>query len=122
MPISRRLLMALIAGMCGCLLLASTGFAADLSPLIAKAKEERDVVWYTTTSAGDNQAIVAGFTRKYPFLKTQALRTTGEKLRQRVLTETAAGQFFSDVVSVSGLEMGRDEVKKPFATLRPAGS
>ena len=80
--------------------------AADLSPLIAKAKEERDVVWYTTTSAGDNQAIIAGLTRKYPFLKAQALRTTGEKLRQRVLTEAAAGQFFSDVVSVSGLEMG----------------
>jgi iron(III) transport system substrate-binding protein len=98
--------MALIAGICGCLFIASTGFVADLSPLIAKAREEKDLVWYTTTSAGDNQAIIAGFTRKYPFLKAQTLRTTGEKLRQRVLAEAAAGQFFSDVVSVSGLEMG----------------
>src|SRR5690242_7444425 len=77
--------------------------AADLTPLAAKAKEEREVVWYTTTSAGDNQAVVAGFTRKYPFIKVQVLRMTGEKLRQRVLTETSAGQFFSDVLSVSGL-------------------
>jgi iron(III) transport system substrate-binding protein len=106
MPNSRRLLMALIAGICGCLFIASTAFVADLSPLIAKAREEKDLVWYTTTSAGDNQAIIAGFTRKYPFLKAQTLRTTGEKLRQRVLAEAAAGQFFSDVVSVSGLEMG----------------
>ena len=129
MPISRRLLMALIAGICGCLFIASTGFAADLSPLIAKAREEKDLVWYTTTSAGDNQAIIAGFTRKYPLLKAQTLRTTGEKLRQRVLAEAAAGQFFSDVVSVSGLEMGVLKSKNllqpyvpPEAESYPAGA
>jgi iron(III) transport system substrate-binding protein len=78
----------------------------DLSALIAGAKNEKEVVWYTTTSAGDNQAIVAGFTKKYPFLKVQVLRSTGEKLRQRVLAETSAGQFLSDVLSVSSMEMG----------------
>src|SRR5262249_32774251 len=87
-------------------LTAAAAVAADLSPLVTKAKEEKDVVWYTTTSAGDNQAVIAGFTRKYPFLKPQVLRTTGEKLRQRILAESATGQFFSDVVSVSGFEMG----------------
>ena len=64
------------------------------------------MVWYTTTSAGDNQAIVAGFTKKYPFLKVQVLRSTDEKLRQRVLTETSANQYFSDVLSVGSMEMG----------------
>jgi iron(III) transport system substrate-binding protein len=78
----------------------------DLSALIAGAKIDKEVVWYTTTSAGDNQAIVAGFTKKYPFLKVQVLRSTGEKLRQRVLAETQGGQFFSDVLSVSSMEMG----------------
>jgi iron(III) transport system substrate-binding protein len=78
----------------------------DLNSLIAGAKQEKEAVWYTTTSAGDNQAIVAGFTKKYPFLKVQVLRSTGEKLRQRVITETTAGQYFSDVLSVSSMEMG----------------
>jgi iron(III) transport system substrate-binding protein len=78
----------------------------DLASLVNGAKQEKEVVWYTTTSAGDNQAIVAGFTKKYPFVKVQVLRSTGEKLRQRVLTETAAGQYFSDVLSVSSMEMG----------------
>jgi len=119
MPNYRRFLTALIAGICSCLFIASTGFAADLSPLIAKAREEKDLVWYTTTSAGDNQAIIAGFTRKYPFLKAQTLRTTGEKLRQRVLAEAAAGQFFSDVVSVSGLEMGVMKSKNLLQTYVP---
>jgi iron(III) transport system substrate-binding protein len=89
------------------LFLGSTAQAQnDLSSLFNGAKQEKEVVWYTTTSAGDNQAIVAGFTKKYPFLKVQVLRSTGEKLRQRVLTETAANQYFSDVLSVSSMEMG----------------
>src|SRR5678815_655935 len=79
---------------------------SDLSALIAGAKNDKEVVWYTTTSAGDNQAIVAGFNKKYPFVKVQVLRSTGEKLRQRVLAETQGGQFFSDVLSVSSMEMG----------------
>ncbi len=78
----------------------------DLSSLVANAKQDKQVVWYTTTSAGDNQAIVAGFTKKYPFLKVEVLRSTGEKLRQRILTEASTGQFFSDVASVSSMEMG----------------
>jgi len=79
---------------------------SDLNPLSAGAKNDKEVVWYTTTSAGDNQAIVAGFNKKYPFLKVQVLRSTGEKLRQRVLAENQGGQFFSDVLSVSSMEMG----------------
>ena len=34
---------------------------SDPNSVIAGAKQEKEVVWYTTTSAGDNQAIVAGF-------------------------------------------------------------
>jgi iron(III) transport system substrate-binding protein len=92
----------------GCVALSFTNVwaQADLSSLVAAAKNEKEVVWYTTTSAGDNQAIVAGFNTKYPFLKVQVLRSTGEKLRQRVLAETQGGQFFSDVLSVSSMEMG----------------
>jgi iron(III) transport system substrate-binding protein len=95
-----------VANVTSLLFLTGTALAADLSALVPKAKEEKEVVWYTTTSAADNQAIVTGFTRKYPFLKVQVLRTSGEKLRQRVLTETSTGQFFSDALSVSSLEMG----------------
>ena len=114
------------------ILLACSPVAAaqsDLSALAASAKQDREVVWYTTTSAGDNQAIVAGFSKKYPFLKVQVLRSTGEKLRQRVLTEAAAGQFFSDVASVSSMEMGLLKSKNllqpydaPEAATYPAGT
>src|SRR5258706_5322763 len=90
----------------GLLLSIEAQAQSDLSALIAGAKTEKEVLWYTTTSAGDNQAIVAGFSKKYPFVRVQVLRSTGEKLRQRVLAETSVGQFFSDVLSVSIMEIG----------------
>jgi iron(III) transport system substrate-binding protein len=88
------------------LFLGSAYAQTDLSALLTGAKQEKEVVWYTTTSAADNQAIVAGFNRKYSSLKVQALRTTGEKLRQRILTETSSGQYFVDALSASSMEMG----------------
>lgn len=91
----------------------------DLAAIAANAKQEKQAVWYTTTSAGDNQAIVAGFTKKYPFLKVEVLRSTGEKLRQRILTEASAGQFFSDVASVSSMEMGLLKSKKLLQAYDP---
>jgi iron(III) transport system substrate-binding protein len=112
-------------------LLLSNGAQAQTDPsaLVGGAKNEKEVVWYTTTSAGDNQAIVAGFSKKYPFLRVQALRSTGEKLRQRVLAETSAGQFFSDVLSVSSMEMGLLKLRNllqpydpPEAENYPAGA
>lgn len=97
----------IIAFLTLCLALSARAWAqSELGALANAAKNEKEVVWYTTTSAGDNQAIVASFGKKYPFVKVQVLRSTGEKLRQRVLAETQAGQFFSDVLSVSSMEMG----------------
>ena len=99
------------------LLFVGSAYAqTDLSALIAGAKQEKEVVWYTTTSAADNQAIVAGFNRKYPSLKVQTLRTTGEKLRQRVLTETSSGQYFADALSSNSMEM---ELLKSRNLLQP---
>jgi iron(III) transport system substrate-binding protein len=99
-------IIAILAAVLSISCVAPTQAQTDLSALVAAAKREKEVVWYTTTSAGDNQAIVAGFSKKYPFLKVQVLRSTGEKLRQRILTEAAAGQFYSDAASVSSMEMG----------------
>lgn len=39
--------------------------------LIDAAKKDGEVVWYTTTSNEDNQAVVNGFNKKYPFVEGQ---------------------------------------------------
>ena len=77
------------------LLLAADAWAqANLNALIAGAKNDKEVVWYTTTSAGDNQAIVAGFTKKYPFLKVQVLRSTGRNCASAFWRRLRADSFF----------------------------
>ncbi|HEY2987076.1 MAG TPA: extracellular solute-binding protein [Candidatus Binatia bacterium] len=112
---------------------------ADFSPvqaqsaapgnLIEAAKKDGAVVWYTTTSNEDNQAVVNGFNRKYPFVKVQILRTTGEKLRERILTEASAGQNFFDVAVMSGMELGLvksrnlfQPYRSPEAAVYPSGA
>ena len=112
-----------LTGLVSLLFLGSAYAQTDLSALLAGAKQEKEVVWYTTTSAADNQAIVAGFNRKYPSLKVQALRTTGEKLRQRVLTETSSGQYIADALSASSMEIGllkSRNLLQPYDTLEAA--
>ena len=39
--------------------------------LIAGAKKEGQLVWYTTTTQTDNKPILDGFMKKYPFIKAQ---------------------------------------------------
>jgi len=91
----------------------------ELEGLVGKAKQEGILVWYATTSNPDNQAIIKGFNRKYPFLKVKVLRTTGEKLRTRILTEAAAGKSFFDTVVVSVLELGLLRSRKILLAYRP---
>lgn len=99
--------------------LPSQTYPAYSKGLIEGAKKEGEVVWYTTTSNVDNQAITKGFSQKYPFLKVQVLRTTGEKLRARILAEAAAGQHFADAVSMNGMEMALLKSKKLLLNYRP---
>lgn len=80
-------------------------FAEAASSEIEKAKSEGEVVWYTTTSNNDNLAIVKAFNEKYPFIRVQILRTTGEKLRTRILAEGTAGKYFADTVGLNAMEM-----------------
>ncbi|MFQ5684277.1 MAG: ABC transporter substrate-binding protein [Candidatus Binatia bacterium] len=96
----------------------SSNSYADLKNLIPKAKKEGTLVWYATTSNPDNQAIVKGFNRKYPFLKVNVLKTTGEKLRTRILIEAAADKHFFDVVVVSTLELGLVKSKNLLLSYR----
>lgn len=102
---------------------------ADIASLVPEAKKEKEILWYTTTSTPDNRVIVKKFERKYPFLKVKVLRSTGEKLRARILTEAAAGKYFYDLVAVNEMEMGLLKSRNlllqyhpPEAKSYPAGS
>jgi iron(III) transport system substrate-binding protein len=69
----------------------------EAQDLVAKAKEEKKVVVYHTTTVPDTQKIVDGFHKKYPFLEVETYRATNEKLTQKIATEVKAGRNLADV-------------------------
>lgn len=72
---------------------------------VAKARAEKRVVVYNTTTVPDMQRIIEGFRKTYPFLEVDSFRTTGERLIQKILTEIRAGRYLADVYIISGLQM-----------------
>ena len=51
------------------LVLATAVFAQDREAMIAKAKEEKTLVYYSTTDIRDGTAMVHAFQKKYPFVE-----------------------------------------------------
>ncbi|MBI4528039.1 MAG: extracellular solute-binding protein [Deltaproteobacteria bacterium] len=72
---------------------------------LAKAREERKVVVYNTTTVPDMQRLSDEFRKKYPFLEVESFRSAGERLIQKIITEIRAGRYLADAYIISGLQM-----------------
>src|SRR3954467_4179658 len=93
---------------CGCLvallILLSALNRRDLEAqddLVAKAQGERDLIVYGTALAAQFDKFAEPFRRRYPFIKTQYSRTTGEALTSKILREVVARQLSADVVLIN---------------------
>ena len=75
-----------------------TPIAAEESPNLADAKKEGKVVLYVSAQLPLAQTISNAFEKKYPFLKVEITRTSGENLLNRIKTEKLAGKMAFDVV------------------------
>jgi iron(III) transport system substrate-binding protein len=75
----------------------SPGFAQD-APSLSAAKKEGKVVLYVSAQLSLAQALEKGFERKFPFLRMEITRTSGENLLNRIKTEKLAGKILFDVV------------------------
>lgn len=72
--------------------------------LLAGAKREGRVVWYTV--AGESQQLAQEFEKKFPFVKVEVVRSTVYPLLNRILNEAAAGNFLFDVVRHATFTIG----------------
>ena len=72
---------------------------------LAKARDEKKVVVYNTTTVPDMQKLIEGFHKKYPFLEVESFRSNGERLLQKIFTEARAGRYFADAYIISGLQL-----------------
>ena len=68
------------------------------------AKREGQVVIYTSVSLSDYPKIFAAFEQAYPFVKTNAFRSTPSGVIRRVDTEAKAGRHAVDVVGSAPFE------------------
>jgi iron(III) transport system substrate-binding protein len=71
---------------------------AQESAVVAGAKKEGKVVLYVSAQLSLAQALTKRFEAKYPFLKLEITRTSGENLLNRIRTEKLAGKILFDVV------------------------
>jgi hypothetical protein len=69
------------------------------------ARREGEVVWYTAMNVPDAEAVRQPFNERYPAIKVTLLRSTGEKVRTRILAEARAGRHAWDVVSFNLLDI-----------------
>src|SRR5437867_10256313 len=94
--------------------------AQDFGPpeLIAAAKKEGRLVYYTANFAEVEQEVIAAFNKRFPFVKIEMVRAPGGQLITRVKTEAAAGKLAADVVDHSdrGLML---EIENQFADYAP---
>jgi ABC-type glycerol-3-phosphate transport system substrate-binding protein len=69
--------------------------------LIGKAQNERELILNGTALVGQFEKFAEPFKRRYPFIKVQYARTTGEALTTKILREAAARQLSVDVILIN---------------------
>ena len=90
--------------------LASPAAAQNFGPpeLIAAAKKEGKLVYYTANFAEVEQEVIKAFNKRFPEIKVEMVRAPGGQLITRVKTEAAAGKLTADVVDHSDRALMKD--------------
>ena len=83
--------------------LAAPALAQNFGPpeLIAAAKKEGRLVFYTANFAEVEQEVIKAFNKRFPEIKVEMVRAPGGQLITRIKTEAAAGKLAADVVNHS---------------------
>src|SRR5215469_13374251 len=92
--------------------LAMPAAAQDFGPpeLIAAAKQEGRLVYYTANFAEVEQEVIKAFNKRFPEIRVEMVRAPGGQLITRVKTEAAAGKLSADVVDHSDRALMTDLV------------
>ena len=95
---------------------ASYAWAQSEAELIAGAKKEGKVVFWSSMRIEDSRALAAGFEVRYPFIKVDIFRAGGEQIVNRALTEHLAGKTTYDVLNAFALKVLRNKgLLQPYA-------
>ncbi len=85
-------------------LLAPYAWSQDRDSVVAKAKAEKEFVYYSTTDIRDGTAMVHAFQKKYPFIEPKLLRLGSTQVVVKVLQEHRGGAHLFDVISATSFQ------------------
>ncbi|HEX2931011.1 MAG TPA: extracellular solute-binding protein [Candidatus Binatia bacterium] len=104
--------MAVLLLLTFCLLMGSTFFdrrlfaaGADAAKILEGAKKEGKLVLYTGMDTDEASLYTKEFSKKYPFIKPEIFRSSGEKVQARFLVEHRAGVHSADVFQTSIIQV-----------------
>ena len=105
---------------------ASAARAQSEADLIAGAKKEAKVTFWSSMRIEDSRALAAGFEAKYPFIKVDIFRAGGEQIVNRAMAEHLAGKTTYDVLNAFALKVLQNKgllqaYAAPEAAHYPAG-
>src|SRR5690348_5182430 len=78
--------------------------------LIAAAKKEGRLVYYTANFAEVEQEVIHAFNKRFPEIKVEMVRAPGGQLITRIKTEAAANRLTADVIDHSDRSLMKDLV------------
>ena len=94
-------LMLGFAALASCQAWAQAASPQDEAKLYELAKQEKELVWYSTNGLDESNGIGADFQAKYPGVQVRVVRIVGSQQYQRFLSETNAKQYIADILNVS---------------------
>lgn len=80
----------------------------ERAALIEGAKKEGRLIWYTSTNVTESKPLLDDFTKLYPFVTGDIFRASGEKTLNRIVTESRAGRWDFDIITVSEVDALQD--------------
>ena len=80
--------------------------------MVAQAKKEGRVVWYTTVSIPEAKQFVDMFEKQYPFIKVDLLRSGAGALVNRIVSEYAGKNYAVDVMQGTTSRGGLQALKQ----------
>src|SRR5262249_32182268 len=92
--------------------LAAPAAAQNFGPpdLIAAAKNEGKLIYYTANFAEVEQEVIKQFNKRFPEIRVEMVRAPGGQLITRATTEAAAGKLAVDLLDHSGRAFMSDMV------------
>ncbi len=91
----------ILAAACAALALPAAAQNFGSPELIAAAKKEGHLVYYTANFAEVEQEVIKQFNKRFPEIKVEMVRAPGGQLITRIKTEAAAGKLAADVIDHS---------------------